>query len=173
MARERELFDDDDDVFGDEEEDTLKDMFLTFSLGDEEYGIEIRQITEIIAIQKITEVPDMPSFVKGVINLRGYVIPVIDMRLRFQLPAREYGERTCVIVVSIEETMVGLVVDTVEDVLSIPEEDITPPPEMLRGASSRYIQGMGKVDDNVKIILNVERLLYDREKEQLGATLPT
>jgi len=168
MPRDRDYFS--DDIYADDDEDTLKDMFLTFGLGDREYGVEIRHVTEIIAIQKITEVPDMPPFVKGVINLRGYVIPVIDMRLRFQLPEQVYNERTCVVVVNMNDTMVGLVVDTVEDVLSIPAEDISPPPEVLRGVSSRYIEGMGKVDDDVKIILNVERLLHDREKEQLTST---
>lgn len=159
----------DDDMFDDEEEDTLTDMYLTFRLGDEEYGVAIRHVTEIIAIQRITEVPDMPPFVKGVINLRGYVIPVIDMRLRFQLPANAYNERTCVVVVHLNEIMVGLVVDTVEDVLNIPEEQVSLPSEMLRGVSSPYIQGMGKVGETVIILLDVEKLLFEAEKDQLAS----
>lgn len=100
------------------EEDTLKGRFLTFRLANEDYGLEIRYVTEIIGIQKITEVPDMPCFVKGVINLRGKVIPVMDVRARFSLPERDYDERTCIVVVNVEEKSVGLVVDKVNDVAS-------------------------------------------------------
>ena len=135
----------DDNLYDDEDEDTLKDMYLTFRLGSEDYGLEIRYVTEIVGIQKITEVPDMPDFVKGVVNLRGQVIPVIDVRLRFHMQARDYDERTCVIVVNIDTVQVGLVVDTVNEVRSIPEDCICPAPKVATAASSRYIRGMGKV----------------------------
>jgi len=152
-----------------EEEDTQKGKFLTFHLAREDYGIEIRHVTEIIGIQKITEVPDMPDFVRGVINLRGKVIPIMDVRTRFRLPEREYDDRTCIIVVNIEEKSVGLVVDKVNEVAAIPEEQIEPPPNIQRGSASRYIQGMGKIEDEVKILLDINRLLYDEELEQLGS----
>lgn len=149
-----------------EDEDTQKGKFLTFHLADEDYGIEIRYVTEIIGIQKITEVPDMPEFVKGVINLRGKVIPVMDVRMRFLLPPREYNDRTCIIVVNVNGTAVGLVVDEVSEVADIPEDQIEPPPRASRTSSSRYIQGMGKIGQDVKILLDVNHLLYDEHMLQ-------
>ncbi|MEW6772018.1 MAG: chemotaxis protein CheW [Bacillota bacterium] len=146
-----------------EDEDTQEDKFLTFILGEEEYGIEIRHVTEIIGIQSITEVPDMPAHVKGVINLRGKVVPVMDVRLRFGMPERPHDDRTCIVVINIDGQAVGLVVDRVSEVLDIPKDDIEPPPAVKRGAGSRFIQGMGKVGAEVKILLNAERLLHDEE----------
>lgn len=158
----------DNDLYDEDDEDTQKDKYLTFHLGDEDYGIEIRHVLEIVGIQKITEVPDMPGFVRGVINLRGQVIPVIDVRLRFGMEAREYDDRTCTIVVMIDETQVGLIVDTVSEVRDIPEENVSAPPEIGRGRASQYIMGMAKVGDEVKILLDVQRLLFEEELAQLG-----
>jgi purine-binding chemotaxis protein CheW len=145
-----------------ESEDTQKGKFLTFHLANEDYGIEIRYVTEIIGIQKITEVPDMPAFVKGVINLRGKVVPVMDVRTRFSMPPREYDDRTCIIVVDVDEKSVGLVVDKVNEVADIPDKQIEPPPRTNRESTS-YIQGMGKIDNQVKILLDVQKLLYSDE----------
>lgn len=158
-----------DDAFSgfEEQEDTQEGKYLTFRIGKEEYGIEIRYVTEIIGIQKVTDLPDTPNFVKGVINLRGKVIPVIDVRIRFELPEREYDERTCIIVVNINGTSVGLIVDSVSEVLDIPAEDIENPPKVNRGGGSRYIQGLGKVGESVKIILNIHRFLFEEEMEQI------
>lgn len=147
-------------------EDTQKGKFLTFHLANEDYGIEIRYVTEIIGIQKITEVPDMPDFVRGVINLRGKVIPVMDVRTRFHLPPREYDDRTCIIVVNINEMAVGLVVDKVNEVADIPESQIEPAPRSARG-NGRYIKGMGKIGEEVKILLDVSRLLGESELGQM------
>ncbi len=158
----------DDDLF-DDDEDTQKDKYLTFHLAGEDYGIEIAFVTEIIGIQNVTDVPDMPDFIKGVINLRGKVIPVMDVRLRFHLPERDYDERTCIVVVDINDTSVGLVVDEVSEVTDIPEDQVEPPPTTGVGKSSRYLKGMGKIDDEVKILLNVEKILYDEELEQIEA----
>jgi len=149
------------------EEDTLKGRFLTFRLAEEDYGLEIRYVTEIIGIQKITDVPDMPCFVKGVINLRGKVIPVMDVRARFSLPERAYDERTCIVVVNVEDKSVGLVVDKVNEVASIPDDQIEPPPRAGRDTCS-YIQGIGKMGEEVKILLNVKHLLYQEELEQIS-----
>ena len=132
-----------------DEEDSQKDKFLTFVLDSEEFGIEIKNVTEIIGLQKISQIPDMPNFVRGVINLRGNIIPVMDVRTRFSMSQREYDDRTCVIVVSIEQTSVGLIVDTVKEVSDISDDNITPPPKIRSDGSSRYIKGMGKVG-NVK-----------------------
>ena len=115
----------DDDVQIDE--DTLKDKYLTFYIGKESYGIEIRHVKEIIVMQEITEVPDMPKSIIGVINLRGNVISVIDFRKFFNLDTREYDDRTSIIVVEINNTSVGLVVDTVNEVVDIPEKNTDPP----------------------------------------------
>ena len=162
QTKERDM---DDDLYDDE--DTQKDKYLTFHLAGEDYGIDIAFVTEIIGIQKVTEVPDMPIFIKGVINLRGKVIPVMDVRLRFQMEEREYDERTCIIVVDLNGTAVGLVVDEVREVADIPENQVEPPPQTGKGQSSRYLKGMGKMDDEVKILLNAEKLLYDEELEKL------
>ena len=153
----------------DNEEDTQEGKFLTFSMGKEEYGIEIRFVTEIIGIQKITDLPDMPAYVKGVINLRGKVIPVIDVRLRFGFEERDYDERTCIVVVNINELSVGMIVDSVREVLDIPANQIDPPPSVRKGHESRYIQGLGKVGNDVKIILEIQKLLFDEELEQIAA----
>jgi len=109
----------------------------------------------------------MPDFVKGVINLRGQVIPVIDVRTRFHLESRAYDDRTCVVVVNISDMSVGLIVDTVNEVVSIPPEQISPPPKVATGTTGRYVQGMGKVGDSVKILLNVQKLLRDEELQVL------
>lgn len=150
-----------------QEEDTLKGKFLTFSLGAEEYGIEIRYVTEIIGMQAITEVPDLEEYVKGIINLRGKIIPVIDVRLRFGKPPQEYNDRTCVVVVDIKELSVGLIVDTVAEVLTIEEQDIVPPPQLNSNNHQRFINAIGKVGNEVKLILDCDRLLSDDEVQSL------
>lgn len=144
---------------GIQNEDTLKDKYLTFSLAEENYGIEIRYVIEIIGIQKITKVPNLPIFIKGVINLRGKVIPVMDVRARFGLPTRAYDERTCIVVVNVDEEAMGLVVDHVNEVAGIPEAQVEPPPASNHSQAGHYISGIGKMDDEVKILLDVERLI--------------
>lgn len=146
----------------DMDEDTQKGKFLTFSLENEFFGLEIAFVTEIIGIQPITEIPELPDFVKGIINLRGKIIPVIDVRLRFKKPARKYNDRTCVIVIDIKEISVGLIVDSVSEVLTIPEESIVLPPD-IKAAQNKYIKGIGKVDGNIKLLLDCERLLNEDE----------
>ncbi|MCK5340709.1 MAG: purine-binding chemotaxis protein CheW [Desulfobulbaceae bacterium] len=168
MAEKKDQIELDDDLY-DEDEDTQKDKYLTFHLAGEDYGIEIYYVTEIIGIQKITDVPDMPDFVRGVINLRGKVIPVMDVRTRFGLEFREYDERTCIVVVDINNTAVGLVVDEVSEVVDIPESQVEPPPKTGKGTSSRFLKGMGKMDDEVKILLDVNRILYDEELQELDS----
>lgn len=138
-------------------EDSQRDLYLTFHLHSEEYGIAINHVTEIIGIQEITNVPDMPDFIKGVINLRGLVIPVMDVRLRFGLPERDYDERTCIIVVEVDEQTTGLVVDRVEEVVEIHVEQIESVPN--HDAENNYIGGLGKIGDDIKILLDVESLV--------------
>lgn len=146
------------------EEDTQKGKFLTFTLGAEVYGIEIKYVTEIIGMQPVTQIPDLPEYVKGIINLRGKIIPVIDMRLRFKKSAVEYNDRTCIVVVDIQEIAVGLIVDTVVEVLTIAEKDIVPPPQLQNASyQQRFTKAIGKVGDDVKLILDGDRVLNNDE----------
>ncbi|NLL04491.1 MAG: purine-binding chemotaxis protein CheW [Clostridiaceae bacterium] len=149
-------------------EDTQKGRYLTFAIGKEFYGIEIKYVTEIINIQKITEVPELPSYIKGIINLRGKIIPVLDVRLRFKKEAKEYNDRTCIVVVDIEDISVGLIVDSVSEVTSITENDIVPPPDANTGFSNKYIKGIGKVGDEVKLLLDCSKLLSDEDCDSLA-----
>ena len=148
-----------EDEWLDDDEDTQKDKYLTFCLAGEDYGIEIKYVTEIVGMEKITEVPEAVDYVRGVINLRGNVIPVVDVRRRFHMQPREYDDRTCMIVVDFDESPVGLVVDTVREVISIPEEQISLPSRMTSRLENRFIQGMGRVEESVKILLDVKKLL--------------
>ena len=156
-----------EDINEELDEDALKDRFLTFHLGKESYGIEIRHVTEIIVLQEITKVPDLPEFIIGVVNLRGNVISVMDMRKRFRLEQKEYDDRTCIVVVNIKDIAIGLLVDTVNEVLNIPEEQVDPPPKTHSGIKSSYIMGMGKVENQVKILLDIEKILQEGELEQI------
>ncbi len=156
-----------DDIMDDDDE-SIANMYLTFKLADEEYGIGIMHVTEIVGLQNITEVPDMPDFVKGVVNLRGQVIPVIDVRLRFHMAPKEYDERTCIIVLSIRDVQIGLVVDTVNEVLTIDEKLISPPPKVAAANSAQYIKGLGKINDEVKILLSGEKLLFEEELAKIA-----
>jgi len=140
-------------------EDTQKDRFLTFFLGSEIYGIEIKYVTEIIGIQEISEIPDLPQYVRGIINLRGKIIPVMDVRLRFNKPYKEYDLKTCIIVVDIEEISVGLIIDSVSEVLSILGQDIVPPIGLNLRPNNEYIKGIGKVDSAINLILDLKKLL--------------
>ncbi|MBK9118744.1 MAG: purine-binding chemotaxis protein CheW [Phycisphaerales bacterium] len=132
--------------------------YLTFCLASEEYGLEILKVREIIGIMDITSMPQMPCFVKGVINLRGKVIPVIDLRLKFGLEPAEYTEQTCIVVVDCG-TLVGVIVDTVQEVLDIQSSQIDPPPPLGATVDTTFILGMGKVKDDVKILLDIDRVL--------------
>jgi len=149
-------------------EDTQKGRYLTFVIDREVYGIEIKYVTEIINIQKITEVPELPDYLKGIINLRGKIIPVMDVRLRFRKEAKEYNDRTCIIVVYIEDISVVLIVDSVSEVLTISEDNIVPPPDTNTGFNNRYIKGIGKVGDDVKLLLDCGKLLSDEYCESLA-----
>ncbi|TVR13030.1 MAG: purine-binding chemotaxis protein CheW, partial [Planctomycetota bacterium] len=125
-------------------------------------------VIEIVGLQQITEVPDMPEYVMGVINLRGSVIPVVCVRRRFNMPPKEHDERTCVVVVQIADISVGLIVDEVDEVLEITADQVTPPPRVRADGASRFVAGLGKVGEAVKILLDVERLLRDGDIQQLA-----
>lgn len=150
------------------DEDAQRNRYLTFRLGKESYGIEIRHVTEIIVMQEITRVPNLPASMIGVINLRGNVISVMDIRKRFHLESKAYDDRTCIIVVDINHIPVGLVVDTVSEVMEISEDQIDPPPRTHSGIKSNHVMGMGKVGNQVKILLDIEKVLSEEELEQLN-----
>jgi purine-binding chemotaxis protein CheW len=150
-----------------QEEDTQHGRYLTFALGNEAFGLEISNVTEIVGIQPITPIPEVPGYVKGVINLRGKIIPVIDVRLRFGKESMAYDERTCIVVVDIQDVCVGLIVDSVSEVISIDDANIVPPPDWRTGAQTRYIKAIGKVGNDVKLLLDCERLFRDGELSEL------
>ncbi|MBI5756145.1 MAG: purine-binding chemotaxis protein CheW [Nitrospirae bacterium] len=147
---------------------SLEGKYLTFVLNNEEYGLEILKVREIIGLMDITPVPQTPSCVKGIINLRGKVIPVIDQRLKFGIPETEYTKETCIIVVNIENRLMGIIVDTVSEVLDIMAKDIEPPPSLGSGVKTDFMLGMGKIKGKVKILLDIDKVL---SLEQLAVTL--
>ena len=138
-------------------------QLVTFRLGEEEYGVDILKVHEIDRMMDITEVPNAPSSIEGVINLRGKVIPVINLRRKFNLPEREADSRTKIVVVDIG-TSAGMIVDSVSEVLRISSDIIEPPPPMTAGVSSEYIRGVGKLKDRLLILLDIEKLLGAEEK---------
>ncbi len=155
----------------DMEEDTQKDRYLTYQLGNECYGIEIKYVTEIIGIQAIIHVPELPEYVKGIINLRGKIIPVMDARLRFKKEARDYNDRTCIIVVDLNDLSIGLIVDKVTEVLTIPVMDVVDPPRINRTTGYGYIKKIGKIGNEVILLLDCERLLSEDELQCLNETI--
>ena len=151
-----------------EDQDTASSFssgkFLTFTLADECYGVEVLKIREIIRMQKITPVPQMPFHVKGVINLRGKVIPVVDLRIKFNLEAAEATERTCIIVVDVDggqgvNSLLGLIVDAVEEVLNIGDAEVEPSPDFGTQLSTECCLGIAKVKDSVKTLLDIEKVV--------------
>lgn len=146
----------------------LGGKYLTFLLAGEEYGVEILKVREIIGIMDIAKVPQTQDFVRGVVNLRGKVIPVIDLRLQFGLPRTEDDEQTCIIVVDVGMLM-GIIVDTVQEVHDIPAADIEPSPQLGASVDATFILGMGKVQDDVKILLDIDKVLTSVELVELHA----
>lgn len=159
------------DFYEGREEDTQKGRFLTFSLDKESYGIEIDYVTEIIGIQEITAIPELPEYVKGIINLRGKIIPIMDVRIRFKKEPRDYNDRTCVIVVDIKNVLIGIVVDRVSEVLKLAEEDIVEPPQVNHNFHNRYVKNIGKVGNQILLLLDCEKLLTEDELEDISIAM--
>jgi len=153
----------------------LAGKYLTFQLGDESYGLEILKVQEIIGMQTITRIPRTPEYVKGVINLRGKVIPVIDLRLRFNMETAEVSRKTCIIVVQVskEETSVtmGIVVDEVSEVLEIAAEEIEPAPGFGTQVETSFILGMAKAENAVKILLDIDKIMSEGEMAALARSV--
>lgn len=146
-----------------ESEDTQHGRYLTFILGEEIFGIEIKYVTEIIGMHQITQLPELPEHIRGIINLRGKIIPVIDMRLRFKKEPIEYNDRTCIVVIDIDDISVGLIVDQVDEVITYEDEDIVPPPDYKSGIQNRFIAAIGRKEENVTLILDSRRLLTEED----------
>ena len=148
-----------------DERDTQKGKYVTFKSGDEYFGLKIQYVNEIIVFQEITKIPESENYIKGLINLRGKIIPVIDVRLRFKQEPFEYTDRTCIIVVNVKNIVVGLIVEQIAEVVEIQEENIIPSPSVGKADKSqnKYVYAIGKVGDQVKLLLDPDRLLNDEE----------
>jgi len=144
-------------------------QFVTFTLGDEEYGIAILKVQEIIGYPGFTKIPNMPSFVKGVINLRGSVVPVIDLRLKFAMQEREYDTYTVIAILEVKEKVIGVIVDAVSDVITLKEDGMQPTPDFSSGVKVEFISGMGRKGDTLIILLDIDRVLSEGEIGMLSA----
>lgn len=133
--------------------------YLTFSLGQEEYGIDILKVQEIRGYDTVTRIANSPDFIKGVINLRGIIVPIVDMRIKFHLDHANYNEMTVVIILNVAGRVIGMVVDGVSDVITLKSEQIKPAPEFGAAIDTKYVTGVGTVDDRMLILVDIERLL--------------
>ncbi|WP_184662767.1 chemotaxis protein CheW [Texcoconibacillus texcoconensis] len=150
------------------ENETMNDMkVIVFQLKNEEYGVAVEQVRSIERVQHITRVPRTPDFVKGVINLRGVVTPIIDLRSRFNIEEVDYSDSSRVIIVSVGEMDVGLIVDNANDVIDIPANAIEPPPEVVGGLEAEYLRGVAKLEKRLLILLNLDKVLNPEEIQDL------
>jgi len=144
-----------------------EDQVVVFQLSEQTYGIDIASVYEIIRMEKITRVPRTPDFVEGVINLRGRIIPVIDLCKRFNLPDSEKTGSSRIIIVDVDGNTVGMIVDAVSEVIRVPVGSIEPPPAMIHGIDAAYLKGIAILDSRLIILLNLEKMLYEHEKSEL------
>jgi len=148
-------------------EKTAEIQLVVFQLAGETYGVDINHVQEIIRMQNITEIPRTPDFIEGVINLRGRVIPVIDLHKRFNLPLADATQNTRIMVVELDQMTVGMIVDSVSEVLRLPAASIEPPPPMISGVDVAYLEGVGKWNERLIILLDLNRVLRESEKQEL------
>lgn len=169
MSEELDLMDDLDG-----REDTQKGMFMTFQIADECYGIAITYVQEIVGIQSITAVPETEDYIRGLINIRGKIIPVIDVRIRLKQSPRDYTDRTCIIVIGVKSTVVGLIVDEIAGVITVNEKEIILPPSLSQSTAgnSKYVFGLVRVDNEVKLLLDPEKLIRDEDVETFEDAAP-
>lgn len=152
---------------GEKQIENREEQIVLFQLADQIYGIDISSVVEIIRMERITKVPHMPHFVEGVINLRGKIIPVIDLCKRFGLEQMEETGSSRVIIVNVASNTVGMIVDGVSEVLRIPLDSIDPPPSMIHGIDATYLRGIAILEEQLVILLNLEKVLYDYENQEL------
>src|SRR6056297_2698102 len=146
-----------------EEQATQKGKNLTFNVDNETYGFEIKYVRQIIGLQEITPVPEQPRYIKGIINLRGQIIPVMDIRLKFQKEEKDYDDRTCIVVLDVDDVSLGVIVDRVSEVIEIADENITDAPDFDQEINERYIRGIGKIEEKVVILLDRKQLIKHGE----------
>ena len=149
------------------EEDTQKGKFMVFQTGKESYGISISYVNEIVGMQPITAIPEVEDYIKGLINLRGRIIPVIDVRIRFKMEPVEYTDRTCIMIINVKSTTIGLIIEKIAEVDTIMDEDIVPPPSLTQreNEQSKYVYGLARNGDRVKLLLDPEKLIRDEDME--------
>ena len=150
-------------------EEDITNKHLTFTLSGQLYGIAIRNVIEIVQMQPVTPMPELPAYAKGIINMRGRVIPVIDINLRFNKPEQEHTDRTCIVIVDIDGTHVGFIVDAVEEVLDIEKELISPPPMLSADLSTRFVIGVARLPETIVLLLNTRLLLSDDMRDALDS----
>lgn len=153
------------------ENEALEKKYLTFWTDNELFGVPIADVVQIISMQGITPLPDFPAYAKGVINLRGIIIPVIDVRIRFGKPEVAYNDSTCIIVTNIEDTYMGFIVDSVDEVTDIDDDNISLPPKVSRDVTNKYLTGIGQVEDKVVLLLDTGKILSEDEYQQVCETL--
>lgn len=158
------------DLGEEEEQGAEKEKFLTFWTDGELFGIPIADVVQIISMQGITPLPDFPAYAKGVINLRGNIIPVIDIRIRFGKPETEYNDNTCIIVTNIEDSYMGFIVDSVDEVTDIDEDDISPAPKVSKDITNHYLTGIGQIGDSVVLLLDCTKILSENELFEVRET---
>jgi purine-binding chemotaxis protein CheW len=142
-------------------------QLVTFKLGTEEFGVDILKVQEINKMMSITKIPNAPAFIEGVINLRGKIIPIVDLRKRLGFREQPYDKSTRIIVVELEGLVLGFIVDSVSEVLRIPANTIEPPPSMVAGIESEYIEGVGKLDDRLLILLELKKIFSSPERKDI------
>jgi purine-binding chemotaxis protein CheW len=138
---------------------------LTFRLGNESYAVDILKVQEIRGVDRVTQIPNVPEFIRGVIDLRGVIVPIVDMRMKFNLPSAEYNQFTVVIILNVIDRVVGIVVDAVADVITLTDEQIRPAPEVDAHGDAQFIDGLARVDDQMFILLDMERLMASSEMQ--------
>ncbi len=150
-------------------DDSQKGMFMTFQTGKEYFGISISYVNEIIGMQEITAIPEVDDYIMGLINLRGKIIPVIDVRVRFKMEPKEYTDRTCIIVIDVKSMLIGLIVEKIAEVNTIKDDDILPPPSFGKKGQehNKYVYGLARTGDSMKLLLDPEKLIKDDDLEAL------
>lgn len=148
-------------------------QLVVFRLGAEEYGVPITQVQEINRLTTPTRIPNAPAFLEGVINLRGKIIPIIDLKKRFGLESTVYTDEARIVIVEIDGNTLGVIVDVVSEVLRLPTSSIEPPPSIIAGITAEYLRGVGKLGDRLLILLDLNKVLTETEKEQLNETMET
>lgn len=149
----------------------MRGKYLTFWTDKQMFGVPIADVVQIIGIQEITPIPNSPAYAKGVINLRGNIIPVIDVRLRFGKTESVYGERTCIIVTQLDDSLIGFIVDSVDEVTTIEDDNISPPPRVSKDRTNAFLAGIGKLENKVVLLLDTGKILNEEEIEKVSSAV--